>query len=564
MTLTAVISPLLPPSGASSACIMPPYHENHDDLSFASPSKSACSPLSPSAHSPGGKASHIALTTLTTIGTTTPPSNKKTEQPLFPKRGDFRRVIVAPHATTDGFFIHQRREEDKQAGSYHPRDVIAHAFLRIQLFALEVVAYYATGLRSDLSKRPVAFDVGPAYLQIGQGSKDYPAAHQNANAGRVDNMRSSLIADIIATGLTPSKARILRCKQFDEDQMGEMENLDPEKINEIFDKVWPADKKKPPSLLEGTRLNYTLNSTSELPQALNLACDKGLEYFLRPKTVELYQQIIYAEMSREELCQKYCQLINSYFDTIEVHISERIALLEVYAKKLSDFNELPKSEAPTQDELQKLKTALIDLQKTFFQINIPKKDDVESQENEEATTEELPKIGLTSSPKKVISSAKLRTNKNFLNRSFYNLSKNNDDTICSIKTLLAEKYDVLKEEVVYQTERFKKYLTFCKLEKEGTEVPDFTSLFGTFNQETGKRDLTEEDYSQLQERLLKTKTPQSTPTASPSSTPIRDSNSRRVNASLPETSPSSKRSSDPDLPKSPSKRIALPPKSLFF
>lgn len=401
---------------------------------------------------------------------------KKHKESHFP-----RLILLKPTALEDAFCI-TMEEQNKAKGQFNESDLIEHAHLRIQMFAIMSVILHGVGLRSDHSKRAIEIDIGKAYLQVGQGSNKYHAAHCNANAGYVDNIRKVFIDELNKENyITPKKKRILQIKGFTNDELRLLESncSNLETTYQIFDRVWPIRKKQPPSLLNSTRIDFKLNSTTELPQSINLGCDKALETIIRPIALELYTRLMFNQITPQKACEEYCQLIVAHFEKMDIYYTERIAKIENYLQKIqTELQNFPISNAS--EALERLK----EMQKSLVEIN-----------------------HLEEGKQKVISRAKIKENENFLKRSIYHLT-NDEGYLSYLNKFLISSFDKLKNEVSHQLKRFEEYRIFCQLEKNGSVVPDFTTLFGTFDSETGKRVLEDDDFTTLQEKLLKQRTPQ--------------------------------------------------------
>lgn len=353
-----------------------------------------------------------------------------------------RRKVLALKA--DGVQFVKVETPVKQKGDVNKNDLLQHAKMRLLTFALTVKALYGLAVRSDDSRRrDVEITCKHASLQIGKGTSNgdvsYHAAHPNAAAGVVDNVRDLYIAEMTKENtVTPKKRKILEYKGFTREDFDEIEknNFSLTTVQEIFQRIWPVDNKIPHSVISGTRLEKVNNFTTEVHWIINLWCDKGLEHAVRSKIEELYRQVMYTEITEDEACDKYRHLVHSYFASIEPDLQKWTVLLNDY---LVNFDELRDCENLDRD-------ALIDITKKLKLIS--------SQFNPPDC--------------KAYKHPTMARNTTFLRRLITTLNDDNEDSLMIIKKWLSKHFQLLRDEIAEQCSNFSKYLEYTLVEKEGT------------------------------------------------------------------------------------------------
>lgn len=405
---------------------------------------------------------------------------KSTKRPKKTPR-TFKDISEAPSA--------RQEETDKVVGKSNPKLLREHAHMRVHLFALAVVGLHGIAIRSDNSEdRKFSFSLISAYLQVGKAingkgklKNQVHAAHDNAAAGYIDNSRDRVIQTIAEDlKITPQKMKKLIAKGFSAEDLKEIqENChDFNKLTEIFDRIWPVNPLKPQSIFTGTQTDLTLNSITEVEKDANLVVDKWIE-LLRPKIEELYEKIIYAKITQEEATIQFRELIIEHLLRFEVSHTKNQATLDKYEET---FLKLEKYKNLESNEVTDVINLLRELEK---ELNPPKikKSNLFFQDP------------LTKNPR-----VKLPNNHRFLNKTAYTLQK---DFIECISTWTVQKFDLLKKEFQSQKEKIMGYINISMEQRAGTKVPDFTSLFGEFNPDTKKRELSDETLSRAQQRTWK-------------------------------------------------------------
>lgn len=347
----------------------------------------------------------------------------------------------------------------------YDKEVRQHAYMRVQLFALTVIALY--GVVNPETEKNVTIKIGRAYMQIGKGTRQFHAAHANAAAGLEDDMRGVALQRLVSEGdATEYTKKLLAVKGFTDAEFRELQDnsYKLEKVAELFDKKWPVDISRPTSVFSGTRLEYILNSTSKLPASVNLFCDKSLEDEIRDKIEELYDEVMHSRITPQEACEEYCKLIWAHFGKLEPEVERRIECMEGYLDKLTSFVNSSLSEG-VPENIQKLD----DIHKEMYSTHHP-----------------------------AFKYSKMATNEEFLSQSLNKLQHTDKDPVAFIKNwIFRRKEEILKEAQVY-SQRLKNYLRFSICEREGTKIPNFAHLLGP--QEA-------DDLKVAQKRLLAPMTP---------------------------------------------------------
>ena len=392
----------------------------------------------------------------------------------------------------------QQNETDKIKGISDDYSIKQHAFMRIQAFAITVVGLYGIAKRSGGKKdREIKISVKSAPSQVGQASNsgDYAfhGAHDNATSGLdLEGFRESLIKEIVEdTEISPIKKRLLKRKNFTNEQFAAiLKNPDENTVRAIFDIVWPMNKNKPHTVFTGTQTDLNLNTTTEAGIIVNLGIDKHIESH-RNEICDLYLKITHAEITQEEACVQYCTIIKDSLTKFELDVENSLTKIEDFQENLLELDDY---ESMFQNHIR---TILGNLHEQAKVINPPK--------NRKKSDSNKEDINPENKPPKIRKDAdfhpKIIKNKKFLNNSIYSIDKNKSDPLCTFKIWMVKRWDALKNEISDQQTKLAAYLKYCRLENEGTEVPDFTALFGEFNPETGKRELNDRILSSVQEKL---------------------------------------------------------------
>jgi hypothetical protein len=362
-----------------------------------------------------------------------------------------------------------QEETDKIEGKSDPRSIEEHAHKRMQDFAVAIIGIYGIGVRSNGTIDPgFEFDLAPAYLQVGKAKNGkmkncFHASHDNAAAGYTDNIRIRDIQTIcLDQEITPKKEKRLRAKGFtDEDLDLIRANFhDFEKVVEIFDRVWPVNPLRPQSIFTGTYTELVLNSTTEAERGVNLVIDKWIE-LLRKEIKELYRKIIYKEITPEEACDQYQNLVLSHLIDFEGHLKNHRHHLAGYQEGFAKLEKYKDLEAHDFDEnmIKEVTEILNSLRLMEKELNPPK-----------GTIDDT-------SMGSHLSRIKLQRNKKFLNDSLYGLEKDEENPINKLKIWMTKKFDLLKSECQTQIDKVATYLKYNELEKTGTLLTDFKPLF---------------------------------------------------------------------------------------
>jgi len=201
--------------------------------------------------------------------------------------------------------------------------ITEHAHLRIQLFYLSAMAIYKRALRSDGSFTDVKVKVTGATMQISQGNRENHAAHASAAASTVDNLKELIILQIQKEALTPLKSKLLSAMGLSEIDLNTIDqNHDDLKfVNKMINTYWPHE-----SLLAGSEIELTLNTTNNLPAGLNLGCDLSLEKKIRPLIAEIIGLVMKGQLEPQEATKRYVTAVQEHFKEKITHIENQLLI----------------------------------------------------------------------------------------------------------------------------------------------------------------------------------------------------------------------------------------------
>lgn len=201
--------------------------------------------------------------------------------------------------------------------------ITEHAHLRIQLFYLSAMALYKRALRSDKSVSDVKVKVTGATMQISQGNRENHAAHASAAASTVDNLKELIILQIQKEALTPLKSKLLRTMGLSEVDLNtiDQKHNDIQFVKKMIDTYWPHE-----SLLAGSELELTLNTTNYLPAGLNLGCDLSLEKKIRPLIAEIIGLVMKGQLEPQEATLRYVSAVQEHFKEKIAHIQNQLPI----------------------------------------------------------------------------------------------------------------------------------------------------------------------------------------------------------------------------------------------
>lgn len=225
------------------------------------------------------------------------------------------RVIV-PYERNTTFSTSQKY--DNQADLDQAIRDHADARLRVEsiaFFAMKGLAVIETG------PIDIKVKVKSAYLQMGQGSEGYQAAHVSAAAGRVDNLSQWYANQIEAgTPLTPMMKKTLRILGLSTADMNVLKDrTDPVKIEGIIKRL-----KAKKHVFHSTLLDHLINATHNLPYEVNLSTDKGLERVVRKILKSLFRMVMRNEITPERAINIYRKAILAHFAKIDKEFTARI------------------------------------------------------------------------------------------------------------------------------------------------------------------------------------------------------------------------------------------------
>lgn len=185
-----------------------------------------------------------------------------------------------------------------------------HAFTRIQIFFVTSMAFYQRALRTSGAITQVSVNIRGAVMQVGQGNKENHAAHANAGAYVVDNLKENILKQIDENGLSPKKRKILKEKGVSEENLKQIDKHHKNKqlVAKIVNHVWVHE-----SLLRFTEIELLSNLTNQLPALLNLGCDLPLEKKIRPEMEKLYASCMKGEIKPEKATDALILIIQNHF-----------------------------------------------------------------------------------------------------------------------------------------------------------------------------------------------------------------------------------------------------------
>ncbi len=201
--------------------------------------------------------------------------------------------------------------------------ITEHAHLRIQLFYLSAMALYKRALRSDGSVSDVHVKVTGATMQISQGNRENHAAHASAAASTVDNLKELIILQIQKEALTPLKSKLLSAMGLSEQDLNAIDEKheDIKFVRKMINTYWPHE-----SLLAGSELELTLNTTNNLPAGLNLGCDLSLEKKIRPLIAEIIGLVMKGQLEPQQATLRYVTAVQEHFKEKITHIEKQLLI----------------------------------------------------------------------------------------------------------------------------------------------------------------------------------------------------------------------------------------------
>lgn len=384
---------------------------------------------------------------------------------------------VKKHSNRKIISLSKNQTPSEASTQYDKELVKVHAYKRIQIFYIVALAYEGILVSSASKKRklnqldpesnptnnPSKFrkiaplpdlniDIQGARAQVGKGKKTpqgtFHAAHSFLAPGLVDNVHEIMMHKISQDQIvTPKKKGFLEHKGFGKKDILALEaaNGSLKKIKEIFNKKFKNYK----NFLEDTDLMPLMNTTHQLPMAVNLQCDKSLENFARPKLIGILKKLITGFLDAKKATKLLLRIIKTHFRTVIPLINNRINFLETYQIKLKKIfsNKFVFSE-------KNLKQAVT---KFYFLLNkIEKKHS-----------------GVTN--------IRLGANRAFV-RELKNLSSNTQSNLSKIKKHLKKTiYQNLSREIDLQIRKMQSLLEYNALELKGSQLPDFNKISGKYD-----------------------------------------------------------------------------------
>lgn len=337
-------------------------------------------------------------------------------------------------------------------------EIRQHAYQRIQTFYARAVSVYGLGRRTDpQDSSQVEVGIDPARIQVGRGNRYWDASHSDAASGLYDNRRTRIGHEILNEHkISPNKRGILRAKshkKYTDNDINELLNLtnNPEQFWKRFDELWTPSKYNSSNIIEDSYVGLAINITSLLPKALNRVVDKGLELEIRPIYAMLMKDLMLAQkndpiVNPEQITQLYQVAVKNHFTFAEQGLRDRIKDLTnclVLIEKLE--------RSCCQEEQKKLIVEIDEIQQKLSKIvhlGVPT-----------VTTQKIPDLF----------AEKINTDK---------------DSAIVIKQKYNESIEFIKSKTSRKLNKMKCYLLFTEEENNGTKLPEFTFLSGTFNTDT--------------------------------------------------------------------------------
>lgn len=212
-----------------------------------------------------------------------------------------------------------------------------HGNLRIQLFYLTSLALYKKAVRTGKPPSDVKVSIPGARIQVGQGNRENHAAHANASANVVDNLKDLYKEQINQDGLSPLKRALLSKAKNVPDWVLDLidkNHEDKNFVSSLLDEYWAES-----SLIIGTKLEFTLNATDKLPSKVNLGCDLSLEKAIRPYMEKLYTQLMKGEINPDEATSLFQERTVEHFEKRIEELKEKKASLRSSASKVDQLKD---------------------------------------------------------------------------------------------------------------------------------------------------------------------------------------------------------------------------------
>ena len=227
------------------------------------------------------------------------------------------------------------------------RGIQDHAELRIQFFYIKSLAIWMKAARSDGTyPSNLRTWIGRARTQGGTSKvKGFHAAHADGTAGLVDGRRCLIQKELLLEKRrTPLKSQVLEAIGFEKEDLEQIDGIlmelasevenpvaalqqSVQKIIDLFDARWPYR-----SMMEGSSAELIASATTGLPKAVNLKCDKSLEFIVRPKAAKIYKRCMQGVVSPKSASKEYLKEVRSHFTKALVNLERRIEDLKKFKR----------------------------------------------------------------------------------------------------------------------------------------------------------------------------------------------------------------------------------------
>lgn len=364
------------------------------------------------------------------------------------------------------------------------KDIQEHAYMRVQLFALSIIAVFGLAKRSgDKQDRNLSILIGPAYRQAGMGVTPFPACHMHLAAGYIDNLRDHIMNELkLEVEVSPKKKVLLENKGFSQEDWDYLQkhNFDTVAVSTLFRMRWPKIQNSNSSVLYRTKVCWTLNSTTKLPRIINLVCDKGLESLIRNELPELYSSAMQMKESKESLIERFTTLVRDYFQNAISIVAKRESIAVKYQESLLEVQKIIINEEENEELLRLHLSTLLDC----FEKLIPETKKCKTNENFH-----VPHI-------------KIPLQFDFINNLRKVLDKKSGGLRADLMSVFNTDFEAAREEISSQIHFLDLCSRLCRLERDGTQMPEMKFLFGQYEEDTKTWHLGEEAYKRAQSRML--------------------------------------------------------------
>lgn len=194
-----------------------------------------------------------------------------------------------------------------------------HAYRRMQIFYYQCVIYYKENCQISLG-----------HTDLQHGSSNCPscsAAHSSILPSLIDNFLNTFKASILMEGLTLRNINKLKCLGVKEERIHffKASNNTPMMVDLLLSEI---DEEIVKHLITSDCSFYDImNSTVELPIEVN-EYDTMIERALRPKAVDLLNEVSRGVLHPYEALNRFEELLQSFFKSSEQEMIDKAKLLK--------------------------------------------------------------------------------------------------------------------------------------------------------------------------------------------------------------------------------------------